>query len=194
MQKKKIRTIIIFTIGFVIVLSIYYFLTNTTTVVRLFLQQKDQRVFPSPKVEMSDTSPTSVIEEEKENTSEQGKQEPNTGFKLQEFLQNLSKDEEFKCINDQDTDAERDCFMESVCKNQHFNICDIMPEDTPDRTGNKLLCASFVASLTHDPSYCKRHKNPFIANTCLYGYRRWTLDSEPDTKGEFNELKIKYGC
>jgi len=63
--------------------------------------------------------------------------------------------------------------MGLVCKDQNFNACEHMPEDTPERTGNKLLCVSLVASLRHDLSQCKKQQNPFIANTCLYTYRRW---------------------
>ena len=106
----------------------------------------------------------------------------------------IYKSEIDACINDEDNKAEKDCFMKLVCKNQDFNLCEKMPEDTNARQANKGFCLAFVASLTHDLSICRNQKNRYYANVCEIGYQRWGLGYDPLETEEFRELKTKYGC
>jgi hypothetical protein len=98
------------------------------------------------------------------------------------------------CLNPDDPDAEKDCFLSLICETKDFDICERMPVDTNDRQTNKGFCLAFVTSLTHDLSYCKDQENPFYANTCEMVYQRWMMSFEQAYENEFRDLREKYGC
>ncbi|MBI2131183.1 hypothetical protein HYU10_05460 [Candidatus Woesearchaeota archaeon] len=107
---------------------------------------------------------------------------------------NTNKSEINTCINDEDSKAEKDCFMELVCKNQDFNLCENLPEDTNARQGNKGFCLAFVTSMTHDLRICRNQENQYYADVCEMGYQRWGMAYDPSGIEEFEELRTKYGC
>jgi len=107
---------------------------------------------------------------------------------------NTNKSEINTCINDEDSEAEKECFMKLVCKNQDFNLCEKMPDDTAARQGNKGFCLAFVTSLTHDLSICRNQKSQYYANVCEVGYQKWGMAYDPSSLEEFKELRTNYGC
>ena len=107
---------------------------------------------------------------------------------------NTSGSEINSCINDEDSKAEKDCFMNLVCKNQDFNLCEDMPDDTNARQGNKGFCLAFVTSMTNDLGICRNQKNQYYANVCEIGYQRWGMAYDRSGIEEFKELKTEYGC